>query len=64
MSDGNAPLRVAGVAFFGFRFCEDENVAGAAQLGRRAQCGDAAADDEKVRVKVHAVACYPTIRCR
>ena len=58
----NAALGVAGIAFLGFCFCEDQNVTGAAQLRRRAQRGDAAADDEKVRVKVHAVACYPTTR--
>jgi hypothetical protein len=61
---GDAALRVAGVAFFEFCLGENQNVTGAAQLRRRAQRGDAAADDEKVCVKVHAVACYPTTCCR
>jgi hypothetical protein len=46
---GDASLGITGVSFFGFRFGEDEDVAGAAQLDRRAKRGDAAADDEKGR---------------
>jgi len=40
-------LRMAGVAFLGLRFGEDQDVTGAAQLGGRAEGGDAAADDEE-----------------
>jgi hypothetical protein len=52
---GDAALRVAGVAFAGLGLREDEDVAGARQLGGGAQRGDAAADDEEVRAKFHAL---------
>ena len=52
---GDAALGVAGVALARLGLGEDEDVAGAGELGGRAQRRDAAADDEEVRAKVHAV---------
>jgi 3-dehydroquinate synthase len=45
---------MTGIAFFGSTFGEDEHVAVAGDLWSRAKCGDAAADDEKVRAKLQA----------
>jgi 3-dehydroquinate synthase len=42
-----AALRIAGVAFLRLRLGEDQDVTGAAQLGGRAEGGNAAADDEE-----------------
>ena len=50
----NTTLRVAGIAFPRSAFCEDENVAVPGDFGSRAERGDAAADDEKVRAKLQA----------
>ena len=50
----NATLRVTGVAFSWSAFGEDENVAVTGDFGSRAERGDAAADDEKVRAKLQA----------
>jgi 3-dehydroquinate synthase len=50
----NTSLRVAGVAFSGSAFCEDEDVAMPGDFGSRAKRGNAAADDEKVRAKLQA----------
>ena len=47
-------LRVAGVAFSGSAFGEDEDVAMTGDFGSRAKRGNAAADDEKVRAKLQA----------
>jgi hypothetical protein len=47
---------VAGVAFSRFCLGENEDVAVSGNLRGRAKRGDAAADDEKVRVKLQAVA--------
>ena len=44
----DAALRVAGVALRGLGFGEDEDAAGGREPDRRAQAGDAAADDEKI----------------
>ena len=60
---GDAALRVAGVAFGRFGLGEDEHAARRRQPDRRAQAGDAAADDDEspdLR-RAHA-GCYPTIR--
>jgi 3-dehydroquinate synthase len=51
---GNAALRVAGIAFSGSAFREDQDVAVTGDFGNRAKRGDAAADDEKVRAKLQA----------
>ena len=55
-SCGNPALCVAGVAFSRFCLGENEDVAVSGNLRGRAKRGDAAADDEKVRVKLQAVA--------
>jgi hypothetical protein len=45
---GDATLCMAGVAFAGFAFGENEDVAMTGDFGSRAERGNAAADDEKV----------------
>jgi 3-dehydroquinate synthase len=55
-SGRNASLRVTGIAFFGSGFGQDEHVAVSGDFRRRAQRGDATADDEKVRAKLQAAA--------
>ena len=52
----NSALCVTGVAFCGFCLGENEDIAVPGNLGGRAERGDAAADDEKVRAKLQAVA--------
>ena len=47
---GDAALRVAGVAFGGFRLGEDEHAARRREPDRGAQAGDAAADDHEVHM--------------
>jgi hypothetical protein len=53
---GDAALRVPGVAFVRLRLRENQDIAAAGDFWGRAQRGDAAADDEKVRAKLQAVA--------
>ncbi len=50
---GNAALRVTGVAFGGIGLGEDQDVAGQREIGGGAEAGDAAADDQEVRVTRH-----------
>ena len=52
---GDAALGVAGVAFARLGLGEDEDVARARELGGCAERGNAAADDEEIRAKLHAV---------
>jgi hypothetical protein len=53
---GNPALCVTGVAFSRFCLGKNEDIAVPGDLRGRAKRGDAAADDEKVRVKLQAVA--------
>ena len=54
----NAALRVLGVAFGRVGFRDDDDVAGRRQLNRRAEPGDAAADDDEVAAYIHRVLSY------
>jgi len=53
---GNPPLRMAGVAFIRLGFGQDEHVAVPRDFGGRAERGNAASDNEKVRAKLQAAA--------
>src|SRR6185436_11734129 len=62
--DGNAALGVAGVAFGGFALRENQDAADGREGNRRAQPGDAAADDHEIGRQIHEVLSYHPVLIR
>ncbi len=56
--DGDAALRVAGIALGRFGLGQNQDAADGRERNRRPQPGDAAADDDEIRGEMHAVLSY------